>query len=280
MYPLANVMVASTKVCIRGRSDMEVVIKYKNVPFFCFICGRIGHPDKECLEGDMGVGEVSFGVELRPSPPKRLCEVKVQAMSVAACFMNFEGLQRAKLQDEASWPSNVHNREAPKHDSGLPGEEEEVSKPIPYEEECELMQGVKHIDMKEGNISSGLPLVFGLDGVQQRVSFGTNVASEEELSSGISCPIGSLGKQPKTGRVSDLPHVESEMELAKHSDPNRSKDKAKRKRSSPYKRLKRCAKELSKKEQAQGDAGGVIKSEDQVMLDGALGASTLAMFSC
>jgi hypothetical protein len=109
MYPLANVMVASTKVCIRGRSDMEVVIKYKNVPFFCFICGRIGHSDKECTEGDVGVGEVSFGVELRASPPKILREVKAQARSMVAHFLNFEGSQRAKLQDEASWSGNVHN---------------------------------------------------------------------------------------------------------------------------------------------------------------------------
>jgi hypothetical protein len=46
------------------------VIKYKNVPFFCFICGRIGHSDKECTEGGVGVGEVSFGVDLRASPQK------------------------------------------------------------------------------------------------------------------------------------------------------------------------------------------------------------------
>jgi hypothetical protein len=153
-----------------------------------------------------------------------------------------------------------------------------VAKPIPNEEECELMQGVKLIDVKEGNISSGLLPVFGPDGAQQRISFGTNVASEEELSSGISWPTGSLGKQPNTRRVLDLSHVESEMELAKHSGSNRSGDKAKRECSSPYKHPKRCAKGLSKKEQVQGDVGGVIKSEDQVMLDGALSATALAIF--
>jgi hypothetical protein len=70
MYPLANALVTSKKIHIWGRSDMEVVIKYENVPFFCFICGRIGHSDKECTEGGVGVGEVSFGVELRASPQK------------------------------------------------------------------------------------------------------------------------------------------------------------------------------------------------------------------
>jgi hypothetical protein len=120
---------------------MEVMIKYENAPFFCFVCGRIGHSDKECLEGDAGLGEVSFGVELRASPLKRLCEVKVQSRSVTARFLNFEGPQRAKLQDEASWSDNVHNHEGSRHALGL-SVQEEVVKPIPKEEECELMQGV------------------------------------------------------------------------------------------------------------------------------------------
>jgi hypothetical protein len=54
MYPLANTLVASTKVHIQGRSDMVVVIRYENVPFFWFICGRIGHSNKECPEGEVG----------------------------------------------------------------------------------------------------------------------------------------------------------------------------------------------------------------------------------
>jgi hypothetical protein len=69
-----------------------------------------------------------------------------------------------------------------------------VAKPIPKEEECELMHGVKHIDVKEGNTSSGLPPVYGPGGIQQRVFFGTSLTFEEELSTGVSCPTGSLWK--------------------------------------------------------------------------------------
>jgi hypothetical protein len=64
MYPLTNMLVSSTNVRIRGRCDMEVVIKYENAPFFCCIYGGIGHSDKECPKGDVGPGKVSFGVEL------------------------------------------------------------------------------------------------------------------------------------------------------------------------------------------------------------------------
>jgi hypothetical protein len=67
--------------------------------------------------------------------------VKVQARSVVARFLNFEGSQRAKLQEDASWSSNARTREARRHDPGFLVEDEEVSKPIPKEDECELMQG-------------------------------------------------------------------------------------------------------------------------------------------
>jgi hypothetical protein len=73
----------------------------------------------------------------------------------------------------------------------------------------------------------------------------------------------------------DLAHGESEVGLKKCSSPNRSGDKAKRERSSPYKHPKHFATELSIKELVSDRLGGGIKFEDQVMLDGALGTSTL-----
>jgi hypothetical protein len=100
-FPLANALVASMKVCIKGRGDIVVPIWYENVPFFCFFYGRIGHSDKECPDGEIGVGEVKFGVELRASL-KRIHEVRIPVRREAARFLNFEGSQRTKLQDEAS----------------------------------------------------------------------------------------------------------------------------------------------------------------------------------
>jgi hypothetical protein len=64
---LANALVLEAKVRIHGRGEMKVAIRYENVPFFCFICGRIGHSDKECLDSELGDGNLNFGAKLRPS---------------------------------------------------------------------------------------------------------------------------------------------------------------------------------------------------------------------
>jgi hypothetical protein len=81
---------------------MKVHVRYENVSFFCFICGRIEHSDNDCPDGEVGDSSFNFGVEIRASPPKRLCEVRVQTQPMAARFLNFEGDQKARLQDEAS----------------------------------------------------------------------------------------------------------------------------------------------------------------------------------
>jgi hypothetical protein len=97
MLPLANSLLASTKVCIRGWDDIVVPIHYENIPFFCFIYGRIRHSNKECLDGEVGDGVFKYGVELRASPPKRQCEVRIQLWSTTAQFPNFKGDQHIRL---------------------------------------------------------------------------------------------------------------------------------------------------------------------------------------
>jgi hypothetical protein len=102
MFPLANALIPEVKIRIQGKGDMKVSIRYENVPYFCFIYGRIGHSDTECPNGEVADGAFNFGVGMRASPPKWLREIKMQTKSVAACFLNFEGAQRDRLQDEAS----------------------------------------------------------------------------------------------------------------------------------------------------------------------------------
>jgi hypothetical protein len=154
MFPLAKALVASTKVCIQGRGDIVVSIRYESIPFFCFICGQIGHSNKECPNGEVGVGEFMFGVELRASPPKRIHEVRVQPKPMTTSFLNFEGTQHSKLQDEASsthrsggmggHPGHVNS-------SAILGEETNTATSIPHDEERDLMRGVKDIYVNEAH---------------------------------------------------------------------------------------------------------------------------------
>jgi hypothetical protein len=93
LFPLANALIPEVKIRIKGKGDMKIPIRYENVPYFCFICGRMGHSDKECPNGELGEGTFNYGVELRASPPKHLREIKVKATPTAARFLNFEGSQ-------------------------------------------------------------------------------------------------------------------------------------------------------------------------------------------
>jgi hypothetical protein len=199
MFPLANALVTSTKVRIWGRGDIVVPIRYENVHFFCFICGRIGHSDKECPDGEIGATEFKYGVELRASPRNRIREVRVQNRSEATRFLNFEGAQHTKLQDEAS--SSQLSGQGQRYSGhmfnlGTPRDGDGSTRSIPLDEEHELMRGVKEIEVKDAGMSHELPPVFDTDGVQQRVSFGTNAMLNEEMSTGVVDPYVAMQTTP------------------------------------------------------------------------------------
>jgi hypothetical protein len=127
----------------KRKGDMKVPICYENVTFFCFICGRIGHLDKDYPDGKVGDGAFNFGVELRASPPKRLREVRVQTQPMAARFLNFEGDQKARLQDEvsSSWRRDNPREQGGRRQRGVVLEEGDQVNSIPHDEK-ELMQGM------------------------------------------------------------------------------------------------------------------------------------------
>jgi hypothetical protein len=63
-------------------------------------------------------------------------------------------------------------------------EEGDQANSLPHDEVNELMGGMKGIDVAEGRAQELLP-VYGPDGMQQRVSMGTNMISEGEPSVGV-----------------------------------------------------------------------------------------------
>lgn len=64
-------------VKIRRQAEMNIVLKYERVPYFCFDCGRMGHAARSCQF--QVVHDLHFGKELRASPHKCIREIVVQA---------------------------------------------------------------------------------------------------------------------------------------------------------------------------------------------------------
>jgi hypothetical protein len=100
---------------------------------------------------------------------------------------------------------------------------------IPHEEEKELMKGMKGIDVTEVGPQEELLPVYGPDGVQQRVSLGTNMISEVESSVGV-MPQQVFNHSPKP-KADD-----HELSMLKIVGPSRNNEKMKRRRMSPYSR--------------------------------------------
>jgi hypothetical protein len=75
VFPLAKPLVPEIKMKVKGRGDMSVIIRYENVPHFCFGCRRLGHADREYPDVKIGEVILRFSVELRASPPKHTKQV-------------------------------------------------------------------------------------------------------------------------------------------------------------------------------------------------------------
>ncbi|KAL2898306.1 hypothetical protein RDABS01_040088, partial [Bienertia sinuspersici] len=59
------------KLRIRGGEHITVQVKYERLPLFCFICGKLGHGDRECdVHGNDKSPKKIFGTWMRASPWK------------------------------------------------------------------------------------------------------------------------------------------------------------------------------------------------------------------
>jgi hypothetical protein len=70
-YKLSKPLATELKVKIKGRGITSIMLKYENVPHFCFVCGRMGHAAANCEESVVEDQGIKFGEELRASPPRR-----------------------------------------------------------------------------------------------------------------------------------------------------------------------------------------------------------------
>jgi hypothetical protein len=117
-FPLRKALVPQMNVKIKSGGTMLIVLRYENVPHFCFTCGRIGHAAMNCEEEEPEDQGIKFGEELRASPPRRVREIMVRqvvprvvkplfqtgAIPVGATCVDYDA--RCTSRSHGTWPAN------------------------------------------------------------------------------------------------------------------------------------------------------------------------------
>lgn len=110
-YLLEKPLKTCCKIRIEGKVS-TILPKYKNVPFFCFVCATIGHDWDNCPEHHLLAKGTRYGKDLRASPLKRQYHSRLSvpvAQVPAARALNFSGTQKEKVLSAAS--SNKSNQQ-------------------------------------------------------------------------------------------------------------------------------------------------------------------------
>ncbi|CAO2035310.1 unnamed protein product [Urochloa humidicola] len=159
------------EVNIKGQGVMGFEVGYENVPFFCFLCGRMGHSKRECpededdseeeeaLEMPDGQKKKKLGDWMRKSPLKRSAEkpLALPAPSRANRVLNFSGEQLLKVQAAASGTGGKRKLKGDEGKSGgQPDDAQERSLlKLPWGVSKELSDGVKRMSMGASTQSKG-----------------------------------------------------------------------------------------------------------------------------
>jgi hypothetical protein len=169
--------VPQLKIKIKGRGSMEIKVKYENVPNFCSSCGRMGHAAANCGQ-EAHDHEIIFGEDLRASPPKRTREIMIHQGPSRTV--------RPLFQKRDYGPRIIGSAGRRNSEGGGPGEGTATSsnwRSVHGEEAArDLATGVKDLHVKEDWESEDQLLQR-----KNRVSFGTNMTSEDESSGNDSC---------------------------------------------------------------------------------------------
>jgi hypothetical protein len=113
-FPLDRAILPKIQQKVKGYGVMEFMVKYENIPHFCFSCGRIGHAQQDCPDDDGGgEGDVQFGKVLQCSPQKRGIgrRMVIPAAPTAKRGLNFSGEQRRRVLSR-NFSSNASPRSA------------------------------------------------------------------------------------------------------------------------------------------------------------------------
>lgn len=170
-FPLAKAIMPAVQIKVKDRGFMKFDVRYENIPHFCFLCGRIGHAQRECPEEMDGDGGVRFGTALRCSPQKRDVGRHFTIPAIAHRAkrgLNFSGEQKERVMAgnrSSNRPSSGSNFKeggrAGERDGGNSGQEADAGGLA--ERVASMSVDTNNHDTDEALSKMGLGKVSGLD---------------------------------------------------------------------------------------------------------------------
>jgi hypothetical protein len=185
IYPLEKPLQPELKVKIRGRGVMPIMLRYENVPYFCFSCRMMGHAAANCEMGDAENQGICFGEELRASPPRRARDILVHALAPQVARPLFQLVTpgaNSSYDSQGSrnrtWVQGVREDQSDGHSDR--SREEVLEKSVP-KVDLNLADGVKELNVS-GKVGDSTTVEPGKENIKERVSFGTNMSTEDDTS--------------------------------------------------------------------------------------------------
>lgn len=181
------------KISAQGRVETRsFALRYERVPHFCFICGFMGHADKDCDKRGANVeNPFRFSADLRCSPLKpferKVNKVRAMQNTGAARNLFFRGAGSAgssssKQRDVEQWDEAIPPR-VDAHDNFDDKEKEgdsSVDEQLALQANLMNMAGTEGID-KEHDDSQGPKLKSGSNVVALAGSAGEAIPSKEMI---------------------------------------------------------------------------------------------------
>ncbi|CAN6243940.1 unnamed protein product [Urochloa humidicola] len=96
-FVLEDALKQTVLIKVKDRGLMEFVVKYENIPHFCFVCSRIGNAERDCPDEDLQEDGLRFDTGLCTSPFKREMGRRLAVHTAIPSVrrgLNFSGQQR------------------------------------------------------------------------------------------------------------------------------------------------------------------------------------------
>lgn len=246
-FPLAKPVMAMVQRRVQGRGTMEFKVRYENIPHFCFLCGRISHPERECPEEEEEMdGGVKFGTALRCSPQKWDIgrRITIPAADLKAkTGLNFSGEQKARVMsatnssnktvrggyarhgqrgrrtdgDDAQWRQRENAEDAANLAEGVASMSVDGKEP----ELGEHMSGcgrqkVSGLDSYFGSSSESGPMKGGYVGMHERLSMAAmDIDKQKRSMKVVTVEAGDQGAGKETGPDAELRGAKQGVSSAK-----------------------------------------------------------------